>query len=56
MTRKHPSETKPDIHVVRDFGADGCCKERSDGMAIVTLCVNRVHSYSLLAFSKKCAK
>ncbi len=24
----------------------GRCKERSDGIAIVTLCVNRVHSYS----------
>ena len=22
-TRKHPSETKPNVHVVRDFGADG---------------------------------
>ena len=23
-TRKHPSETKPNVHVVRDFEADGC--------------------------------
>ena len=55
-TRKHPSETKPNVHVVRDFGADECCKERSYGIAIVTLCVNRVRCYSLLAFSKKCAE
>ena len=48
-TRKHPSETKPNVHVVRDFGADGCCKEQSDGIAIVTLCVNRVRSYSLFS-------
>ena len=23
-TRKHPSETKPNVHVVRDFGLGGC--------------------------------
>ena len=46
---KHPSETKPNVHTVRDFGADGCCKERSDGIAIVTLCVNRVQCYSLFS-------
>ena len=50
---KNPSETKPNVQVVRDFGADGCCKERSDGIAIVTLCVNRVQSQSLFsAFCK----
>ena len=47
MTRKHPENYNPNVQVVLDFGADGCCKERSDGIAIVTLCVNRVRGYSL---------
>ena len=34
--KKTPIRTKPNVHLVRDFEADGCCKERSDGIAIVT--------------------
>ena len=34
--KETPIRNKPNVHLVRDFGADGCCKERSDGIAIVT--------------------
>lgn len=35
-----PSETHPNVHAVRDFGANGCCKEQSDRIAIATLAQN----------------
>ena len=44
ITRKHPEERKPNVQLVRDLRNSGCCKERSDGIAIATLYVNRVQS------------
>ena len=47
MTRKSPLNSNPNILCVRELLGKGLCKERSDGIAIVTLCVNRVQSQSL---------
>ena len=53
MTRKHPENGNPNVHIVHELTGSGCCKEHSDGIAIVTLCVNRVQSQSLFsAFCK----
>ena len=49
MTRKHPENDNPNVLCVHELAGSGCCKERSDGIAIVTLCVNRVQSYSLFS-------
>ena len=45
MSEKSPCN--PNVQVVHELANKGLCKERSDGIAIVTLCVNRVQSYSL---------
>ena len=47
MTRKSPLNSNPNVLCVRELLGKGLCKERSDGIAIVTLCVNRVQSQSL---------
>ena len=52
MTRKHPENDNPNVQDVRELAGSGCCKERSDGIAIVTLCVNRVQSQSLFLLRK----
>ena len=49
MTRKHPENDNPNVLYVHELPESGCCKERSDGIAIVTLCVNRVQSQSLFS-------
>ncbi len=49
MTRKHPENDNPNVQGVRELAGSGCYKERSDGIAIVTLCVNRVQSQSLFS-------
>ncbi len=46
MTRKHPENDNPNVLCVHELAGSGCCKERSDGIAIATLCVNRVQSQS----------
>ena len=45
MTRKHPENDNPNVQTVHELAGSWHCKERSDGIAIVTLCVNRVRSY-----------
>ena len=47
MTRKSPLNSNPNVLCAHELMGKGCCKERSDGIAIVTLCVNRVQSQSL---------
>ena len=44
---KKPLNSNPNVHIVHELMGKWCCKERSDGIAIVTLCVNRVQSQSL---------
>ncbi|MGN0744426.1 MAG: hypothetical protein ACI4MZ_04050 [Christensenellales bacterium] len=44
---KKPLCDNPNVQAVHELANKGLCKERSDGIAIVTLCVNRVQSYSL---------
>ena len=44
ITRKCPKSDNPNLLIVNEFADLGHCKERSDGIAIVTLCVNRVQS------------
>ena len=36
MTRKCPENDNPNVHVVHELTGSGHCKERSDGIAIVT--------------------
>ena len=36
MTRKCPENDNPNVHVVHELAGSGHCKERSDGIAIVT--------------------
>ena len=33
--KEKPSETKPNVHVVRDFGADVCCRSYSLFLCVV---------------------
>ena len=47
MTRKSPLNSNPNVLTVHELMDKGLCKERGDGIAIVTLCVNRVQSLSL---------
>ena len=42
-----PLEQQPYCANAHELMSKGLCKERSDEIAIVTLCVNRVQSYSL---------
>ena len=44
---KSPLNSNPNVLCVHELMNKGLCKERSNGIAIVTLCVNRVQSYSL---------
>ena len=45
--KEKPPNTDRSVLAVHDCLWWRCCKERSDGIAIVTLCVNRVQSQSL---------
>ncbi len=37
ITRKHPLNGNPNLQSVNELTVKGCCKERSDGIAIATL-------------------
>ena len=50
---KAPQNDNPNVQVVRELAGSGCRKERSDGIAIVTPCVNRVQSQSQLQKAKR---
>ena len=53
MTKKRPENDNPNVYQIHELADSGRCKERSDGIAIATLFVNRVQSQSLFsAFCK----